>query len=287
MKQLRRTPFVGVLVALTIAALAACASPAPANTEEPVVEFPAGSTMAKLAEAGEITVAVKFDAPPFGARDLSGNLEGFDIEVAKAIAAALGISEENINWIEATVPNRELFLQQGKVDMVIASYAINDERKEVVTFAGPYLTDKVQLAVQPGNPKGITAASDLNGLQVCALGNNVERLATAAPEAISVQFDNDTGCIKALQNGQIDAWLSGLSDLLAARDKDPSAIEIIDVDLPVPSNQYGIGLLKGDTEFCEFVDGVLEEAVSSGDYDSWVEDKLGVDATIPEFIPCA
>ena len=123
-------------------ALAGCAGGGGGETAEETPEaaptFEAGTTMAALSEAGSITVGTKFDQPLFGLKGPSGDPEGFDVEIAKIIAAELGIDEENIEWTETVSANREPFIENGQVDIVVATYTINDKRKEVVSFAGPY-----------------------------------------------------------------------------------------------------------------------------------------------------
>ena len=100
------------------------------------VSFEAGTTMAELNEAGAITIGTKFDQPLFGLMGPSGVPEGFDVEIGKIIAAKLGIAEDDIEWKESVSANREPFIQNNEVDLVIATYTINDKRKEVVSFAG-------------------------------------------------------------------------------------------------------------------------------------------------------
>ena len=106
-------------------ALAGCAGGGGA-TEEPTEEaaptFEAGTTMAELSEAGTITVGTKFDQPLFGLVGPDGNPVGFDVEIAKIIASELGIEEDNIEWVETVSANREPFIQNGQVDIVVATY---------------------------------------------------------------------------------------------------------------------------------------------------------------------
>src|SRR5215211_4844202 len=100
--------------------------------------FPEGTTMARLKDAGTVRVGTKFDQPLFGLKNLEGKPEGFDVEIAKLIAGEMGIAPDKIQWVESVSANREPFIKQDKVDYVVATYTINDERKKVVDFAGPY-----------------------------------------------------------------------------------------------------------------------------------------------------
>ncbi|MGH3344889.1 MAG: transporter substrate-binding domain-containing protein, partial [Carbonactinosporaceae bacterium] len=113
-------------------------------------EFPAGSTMAKLSEAGKVKVGIKYDQPLFGEKTLEGDFAGFDVEIAEAVAAEMGIKPEDIDWVEAVSANREPFIQQGKVDFVAATYTIDEERDKVVDFAGPYYVAGQQIMVEKG-----------------------------------------------------------------------------------------------------------------------------------------
>src|SRR5919112_1118980 len=77
-------------------------------------EFPAGSTMARIQEAGEIKIGVKYDVPPFGFKNpQSGDVEGFDVDLGKAIAEELGVEA---TLVEAISDNRIPFIQDGTVD---------------------------------------------------------------------------------------------------------------------------------------------------------------------------
>ncbi|MCT6901325.1 MAG: transporter substrate-binding domain-containing protein, partial [Bifidobacterium sp.] len=89
-------------------------------------------------EAGKIRVGIKFDQPGLGFKK-AGTYVGFDVDVATYIAGKLGYSADDIVWKEAPSKQREAMLQNGDVDMILASYSITDERKRAVSFAGPYI----------------------------------------------------------------------------------------------------------------------------------------------------
>ena len=84
---------------------------------------------------GEVLkVGTKYDQPLFGVNTPDG-VEGFDADIARYIGDQLG---REVEFQEAVSANRETFLENGTVDMVVATYTINDERDEVIDFAGPY-----------------------------------------------------------------------------------------------------------------------------------------------------
>src|SRR6266545_1999885 len=104
----------------------------------------------KAKKEGKLVIGVKADQPGLGLQT-GGKYEGFDVEIAKIIAKDLGLSEDKIEWKTTTTPNREPFIQQGTVDLVVATYTINDDRKKKVNFAGPYYVAGQDLLVKVDN----------------------------------------------------------------------------------------------------------------------------------------
>ncbi|HEY7042531.1 MAG TPA: transporter substrate-binding domain-containing protein, partial [Nocardioidaceae bacterium] len=131
----KRTRFAALgAAALLAATLTACGddSESGGSTDVDVSDnptFEAGTTMEKLADAGKITIGVKIDQPGIGNLEPGADApEGFDIEIGRILAGALGIDDDSINWKETISDNRESFIQGGDVDLVIASYSITDDR---------------------------------------------------------------------------------------------------------------------------------------------------------------
>ena len=111
-------------------------------------KFEDGTRMKELAEAGKVKIGVKYDQPGVGFKSAASDTPtGFDPEMGKIIAGALGIKPDNIEWVETISDNREPFLQKGTVDFVLASYSITDERRQVVGQAGPYYVTGQSLLV--------------------------------------------------------------------------------------------------------------------------------------------
>jgi glutamate transport system substrate-binding protein len=275
---MRSTRRIAALAALGLT-LAACSSEAgnqaaeesaAAPTVAEDVDFPAGSTMAELNEAGGITVGTKYDQPGFGLLNpQTGDPEGFDVEIARIVAAELGIAEDDITWTETVSANREPFIQDGKVDIVVATYTINDTRKEVVDFAGPYYVAGQDIMVPAGNPQGIQGVEDLNGKRVCTVNGSTSltNVQEMAPQAdLSILFDTYSQCADALADGRVDAVTTDnviLSGLVFESDGQFELVGSTFTEEP-----YGIGVEKGADEFRDFINDVLEEAYESG---AWAE----------------
>jgi glutamate transport system substrate-binding protein len=226
--------------------------------------FAEGTTMARLKEAGRVRVGTKFDQPLFGLKNLEGKPEGFDVEIAKLIAGEMGITADKIEWVESVSANREPFIQQDKVDYVAATYTINDTRKEVVDFAGPYYVAGQDIMVAKGNPEGIAGPDDLAGKKVCSVTGSTpaENIRTNYPEADLTEFDVYSKCAEALKNDQVQAVTTDNVILLGLISQDPEAFEL--VGKPFTEEPYGIGVKKGDTEFRNFINDTLEKAYQDG-----------------------
>ena len=258
--------------------LAGCSSEAGSQAEDAAentaavetdVSFDEGTTMARLNEAGKITVGTKIDQPGFGLLNpQTDEPEGFDVEIAKLIAAKLGIEAENITWTETVSANREPFIQNGQVDIVVATYTINDTRKQVVDFAGPYYEAGQDIMVAKGNPEDIAGPDDLAGKTVCSVEGSTpaQNIRDNYPEATLTLFDVYSKCADALSAGQVDAVTTDNVILLGLVAGSDGAFEL--VGKPFTKEPYGIGLKKGDDDFRTFINDTLEESFDDG---TWAE----------------
>jgi glutamate transport system substrate-binding protein len=233
-------------------------------TAEPAPTFEAGTTMAELAEAGTITVGTKFDQPLFGLVGPSGVPEGFDVEIAKIIAGELGIDEENIEWVETVSANREPFIQNGQVDIVVATYTINDKRKEVVSFAGPYYMAGQSILVLADNDD-IESEDDLVGQPVCSVTGSTPAAKLAEIGAEPVLTDTYSNCLEPLRSGQVVAVSTDNVILAGLAAQNEGEFKV--VGEPFTEEPYGIGLSLEDTEFRNWINDVLEAAYEDGRYE--------------------
>jgi glutamate transport system substrate-binding protein len=229
-------------------------------------EFPAGSTMAALKQKGKIVVGTKFDQPLFGLKNpTTGDIEGFDVEIAKLIAERIDPDLE-VEFVEAVSKNREPFIQEGKVDIVVATYTINDTRKQVVDFAGPYYIAGQDIMVKSDNTT-IKGVEDLNGKKVCSVqgSTSIVNVQQKAPQAdLSITFDTYSKCADALADGRVEAVTTDniiLLGLIKDRGDDYKLVGSTFTEEP-----YGIGVKKGDDDFRDFINDVLEEIYDSGEW---------------------
>jgi glutamate transport system substrate-binding protein len=250
---------------------------APEAEVEEQPEFPEGTVQARLAEQGSIRIGTKFDQPGLGNINLeTDEPEGFDVEIGKIVAGKLGIEPGNIEWIETVSANREAFIVNDRVDLVIATYTINDERKQQVDFAGPYYVAGQDLLVG-ADDDSINGPDDLAGKRVCAATGStpIQNIRENYPEAEPVEFDTYTECVDQLEAGQIDA-VSTDDIILAGYAADPKYEGLFRVVGETFSEEpYGIGLKKGEDEWRDFVNDTIEEAYEDGSWEEAFDATLG------------
>lgn len=283
--RLKKPLLLTAMAAVGILALAGCAdSGSPdagtAPTADANVQFEAGTTMAKLNEAGKITIGTKFDQPLFGQVDADGKPQGFDVEIGKLIAAKLGIPESGITWTETQSANREPFIQSGQVDIVVATYTINDKRKEVISFAGPYYNAGQDLLVLAGNPDGISGPDDLAGQPVCTVAGSTSEANIAEYTDQITSLGGYADCLPLLSSGQVKAVTTDNVILAGLAATSNGEFEV--VGKPFTEEPYGIGLAKDDTAFRMFINDVLEQAYEDGSWAAAWKATAGTQLPLPE-----
>ncbi|MFJ9552998.1 glutamate ABC transporter substrate-binding protein [Nocardiopsis sp. NPDC101807] len=232
-----------------------------------------------------ITIGVKYDQPGLGL--LEGDTPvGFDVDVATYIAGELGYSPEQINWEEAASANRESFLQQGTVDMVIATYSITDERRQVVDFAGPYYVAQQDILVAADNTD-IEGPEDLSGQVLCSASGS--RSANNIVDDMGIDAElreagNYSECLELLGNGTVDAVTTDNTILAGFAAQNPDTYRM--VNNPFGEEKYGVGLPAGSTERCEEVNAAITKMWEEGAATDALETAFGAtDFAFEEEVP--
>jgi glutamate transport system substrate-binding protein len=235
-------------------------------------KFEAGTTMERLSKAKKITIGTKFDQPLFGQKGPDNKPRGFDVAIGSLVAARLGIPYENIEWVETVSVNREPFLQQGRVDIVAATYTINDERKKVVDFAGPYYEAGQSLMVLKSN-NDVKGPEDVRDKPVCSVeGSTPAANIVKQYGAKLVATDAYSKCLEPLRNGQVVAVTTDNVILAGFVDQNP---EFKIAGEPFTKEPYGVGLKKNDDKFRAFLNDVLAEAEKDGTWKRLWEETAG------------
>ncbi|MEU5958869.1 glutamate ABC transporter substrate-binding protein [Streptomyces sp. NPDC047525] len=223
----------------------------------------------------KITIGIKFDQPGVGLKTPDG-YTGFDVDVATYVAKELGYEAGDIEWKETPSADRETALQRGDVKFIAASYSINDERKEKVDFAGPYLLAHQDLLVRSDDK--ITKGTDLNGKKLCSVtgstsAQNVKK--EIAPKAQLREYGTYSECIDGLGSGAVDALTTDDSILAgyAAQEQYKGKYKL--AGLKLTNENYGIGIKKGDSKLEDQINKALEKMVKDKSWDAAVKKNFG------------
>jgi glutamate transport system substrate-binding protein len=289
--KLKRLLAVAVIGSLALGTVAACggskldektkkdkaASGAYTIVKDP--KFAAGSTMDKIHKAKHIKIGVKFDQPGIGYKNpTSGKVEGYDIEIGKMIAGQLGLDyndNKQVEFVETVSKNRETFLENGTVDLVIASYSITDERKQLVGFAGPYYETGQDMLIRKADKDKIKTPDDLAGKKVCSVTGStpLANIEKNYPKAKPVALAQYSDCVTQLQNSTVDVLTTDGAILLGYAAQDPDHLMV--VGKPFSTEKYGIGMNKDRTDLRKWIDDRLDASFSDGSWKKAYDLTLG------------
>lgn len=162
------------------------------------------NTLEKIQAAGKIVVGVKTDYPPWGMRDSDGNIVGMEIDMAQDIADRLGVELE---LIPVVASNRMQFLEQGKIDLILATMSDTEARREVVGIVEPnYYASGINVLAR--KQLGLTSWEELEGKPVCGVqGAWYNKMVSEKFGAESVTFTGVPEVEQALMAGSCAAWL--------------------------------------------------------------------------------
>jgi ABC-type amino acid transport substrate-binding protein len=265
---------VAMLLAVFALGVVACGDdeeeePAGGGGSAEAEQFDPSTSLGKIQEKGEITIGVKFDVPPFGFENPQTNeVEGFDVDLGKAVAEKLGVEPK---FIEAISDNRIPFLQDGTTDLILSTMTINAERLQEIDFSDPYYIARGRILTKTDSP--IKGLEDLAGKRVCtALGSTYEEtIREQAPKADLKLVDSYSECLELIQNGAVDA-VSTDDVILTGMIIQDDTLHLVGDELTV--EPYGAGIKKGDKQMVDFVNGVFEEYKEDGrwqkTYQKWV-----------------
>lgn len=287
--RLRKSSAVVATAAAVVLALTACGKEGSAGDEaeegpelptyEVAEDVTVDSPVIKAAQKrGKLVVGSKADQPFLGFQDPgSKKYEGFDVEIAKMIAADLGFDpEKDIEWKTIDSSIRETAVSKGQVDLMIGTYTINDERKKQVDFAGPYYMAGQDLLVRKDEDE-IKGPDSIKGKTVCSikgstpLRNITENKAKYGAE--TVELGKYTDCVKQLVDGQVDAMTTDDAILKGYAAQRPDDLKVVGETFS--DEPYGVGIKRDDKALKDAVSDAIQAHIDNGDYEKAYDATLG------------
>jgi polar amino acid transport system substrate-binding protein len=251
-------------------------------TPQPLA-MPTGSYMEKIQQRGRLIAGVSADSLNLGARNpITGKIEGFDIDMVKAVAKAIFGDENKIELRVISSPQRIPVLQKEQVDIVARNMTINCARWKQIAFSAEYYRSGQKTLV----PRDETATSikQLAGKTICAPAGStsLDNLKKENPGAVPITADTDTGCLALFQSGKAYAITGDDTVLAGDAAQDPYAKVLKERFSDEP---YGLGMSLKHPEFVRFVNQVLAQSKADGtwmaSYNKWLGPALGKLAAPP------
>jgi glutamate transport system substrate-binding protein len=289
-----RTLAVGLVVsALALTACGREGSPtaptAPGGQEAPELSYPVATNVQvegspvfqAMTQRGRVIVGVKEDQPGLGFKDATtGEYSGFDVEMARMVAAGLGFAPDKIDYKPIPSAAREDSISRGDVDYYVGTYTINDKRKQLISFAGPYFQAGQSILVR-ADETAITGPQTLKGKKVCSASGStpIQRVrdqGLTEPENI-VEFQTYTQCVDQLLTNQVDAVTTDDAILAGYASQQPDELKL--VGEPFSEEPYGIGLNKDDSALRNKINDLLQAAEGDGTWQKIYDGTLGLSGT--------
>ena len=212
---------------------------------------------------GKIIIAIDVSHPPYGMLDANARETGSDVETAQLLADDLGVKLE---IVPVNGTNRIPFLMTGKVDVVIASFSITEERKKVINYSKPY--GVIPVVVAAPKSMAIKTIADLSGRTV-----SVTRGTTADIEltriikegggkANIVRYEDEATANSAVATGQQDLLAAALSTANAVAEQNPE--KQLEVKIEMASYPMAMGLRKSDGDLKEWLDSWVTKNIGNG-----------------------
>lgn len=245
---------------------------------EPVPEpanLPAGSYMEEIRSRGVLRAGVGVDTLLFGfLNPQTGNIEGFDVEMARLVADAIFGDPNKVELVPVTSAERIDAITSGEVDLVVKTMTINCERWASINFSTVYYESGQRLLVSAQS--GVEAIESLQDQPICAVSGTTSLANLMTAGITTIEAPGWTECLVEFQQGRAFGVSTDDTILAGLAAQDPFAAVVGDAFSEEP---YGIGLPKDRPEFTRFVNAVLEQARTDGTwqelYDAWLASILG------------
>ncbi|MBO3083359.1 glutamate ABC transporter substrate-binding protein [Cellulomonas fengjieae] len=257
---------------VTLPAAPVCDDANESTTSYAPVPGEAAPNVDAIRARGALRVGVSADTLLMGSRNpLTGQIEGFDVDMLRAVSAAIFGDPDRLQFRVITSAQRLEVLESHEVDLVARAFTVNCERWETIAFSAEYLTAGQKVLVTRDSDAG--GIEDLAGERVCAPEGTttLERLEETYPDVTAVSAPTHTGCLVLFQQGRVDAITGDDTILAGFAAQDPYAKVVGEAFSAEP---YGIGVAADQVDLVRFVNGVLDQSKADGtwaaSYDRWL-----------------
>jgi polar amino acid transport system substrate-binding protein len=235
-----------------------------------------------IKEKGKLVIGVKTDFPPFGTIDASGKNVGYDIDFAKKLAEYAFGDANAVEFVAVTSANRFPLLDSKKIDLLIATLTVSEERKKVVDFTNNYYSTSSMLLVKKDS--AIQNLEDLKDKTVVVIQGSSEGMAfeKLVPSAKLLQFDVLSKALSALKDGRAVAFVRDETVLDEIVAKDASLKK---VGTPFSTVPWAGAVRKGDAEWLNWINAAMTKATNEDLFYTWFKKWLPGASNIPEQMP--
>lgn len=230
-----------------------------------------GAELKAIKDRGVLKVGVKVDVPKFGFKDPQTNkIDGLEVDIARAIAKKILGDPNKVELQGVTAKARGPLLDNGEIDLAIASFTITDERKKSYNFSEPYFTDHIGLMVKKNS--GLTSLKDMDGKKIgVAQSATAHRDLQAEADKLGIkvqffEFASHPEIKTAFDAGRIDVYGGDISILSGYLDDSNVILE----DRYSPQRN-GVGSKKTNTALAKVVDETVAELEKSGELEKLIQ----------------
>jgi polar amino acid transport system substrate-binding protein len=228
--------------------------------------FPAVSqkVLAAIVKSGEIRIGTTGDQPPFSMKSKTGELMGYEIDLAKALATTLGVKPKLVE-----MPFSELMdaLKSGKIDAIMSGMTITPERNLSALFAGPYIVSGKSILTKSSKVAAFNADTSAGGKKykiVCLKGSTSEEFVkTIMSKHQLIAVNNYDDGVAMVINDQADAMVADKPICVLSILKNPGK-DLVTGEQPLTVEPIGMALPSGDPQFLNLVTNYLSTLQISG-----------------------
>lgn len=262
------TPAGGAAGATAAAGGGAAASPAAGGGD---------TSLSAIKQRGKLIVGVKYDVPLYGFLNPDTNkVEGFDVEMARAVAQRIFGNPDAIEFKEAVSKNRIPYLDQGVVDVVFSTMTANEDRAKQIDFSDCYYVAGQSLLVPASSAIG--SVKDLGGKTVGTVKGSTseQNIRKAAPDAKVELFDTYSEAVQAMQSGRVDVVTTDDIILYGFQKRDPDKFKVVGGQFT--QEPYAAGVKKGNAELLAEVNAAIRDLKQNGKwaelYKKWISNDV-------------